>query len=68
MIVFNGTEPGVLFFFSTIAPGLLHVSVALGADKFVHAPSERDETRGNQISTQYWLRRHVGSLQIYPHK
>ena len=38
-------EPGDLLFFSTTAPGVSHVGIAIGGDRFVHAPQVRHVLR-----------------------
>ena len=56
--------PGDLVFFTTVAPGASHVGIALGADRFVHAPSSSGVVRVEQASAAYWSRRFVGARRI----
>jgi len=53
--------PGDLVFFTTVAPGASHVGIVIGADQFVHAPSERGVVRVERLSAEYWNRRYVGA-------
>lgn len=57
-------QPGDLVFFSTIAPGASHVGLALGEDRFIHAPSERGEVRIENLNARYWQRRYLGARRI----
>jgi cell wall-associated NlpC family hydrolase len=56
--------PGDLIFFTTVAPGASHVGIAIGGDKFVHAPSSRGEVRVERLSASYWSRRFVGARRV----
>lgn len=57
-------RPGDLVFFSTIAPGPSHVGMAIGKDRFVHAPNQRSEVRIDNINTRYWRRRFIGARRV----
>jgi len=57
-------QPGDLVFFSTIAPGPSHVGLAIGDDRFVHAPSERGRVRVESLAARYWQRRYLGARRI----
>jgi cell wall-associated NlpC family hydrolase len=57
-------EPGDLLFFSTSAPGATHVGIAIGEDRFVHAPSSTGVVRVERLSASYWARRFVGARRI----
>ena len=56
--------PGDLLFFSTVAPGASHVAIALGGDKFVHAPSSTGVVRVERMSLRYWAERFVGARRV----
>lgn len=56
--------PGDLVFFSTVAPGASHVGIVIGADQFVHAPSERGVVRVERLSSQYWSSRYIGAKRV----
>lgn len=60
----RGLEPGDLVFFSTTAPGASHVGIALGGDKFVHAPSSSGEVRVERLSASYWAGRFLGARRV----
>lgn len=57
-------EPGDLVFFSTVAPGASHVGIAIGGDRFVHAPSSKGVVRVERLSTPYWARRFIGARRV----
>jgi cell wall-associated NlpC family hydrolase len=57
-------EPGDLVFFSTVAPGVSHVGIAVGSDQFVHAPSSSGVVRVERLSAQYWSSRFVGAKRV----
>ena len=56
--------PGDLIFFSTVAPGPSHVGIALGGDRFIHAPSSTGVVRVESLSAAYWSDRLVGARRI----
>ena len=56
--------PGDLIFFSTVAPGPSHVAIALGGDRFIHAPSSTGVVRVESLSAAYWSHRFVGTRRI----
>ena len=60
----DAIAPGDLLFFTTVAPGASHVALAIGADEFVHAPSERGQVRVERLGSSYWSRRFLGARRI----
>ncbi len=60
----DAIRPGDLLFFTTVAPGASHVALAIGADEFVHAPSERGSVRVERLSSGYWSKRYLGARRI----
>jgi cell wall-associated NlpC family hydrolase len=60
----DAVQPGDLVFFETVAHGPSHVGIALGGDRFVHAPSSRGVVRIERYSTSYWARRWVGARRL----
>ena len=54
-------EPGDLVFFSTTAPGATHVGIAIGSDRFVHAPSSTGVVRVERLTSSYWSPRYLGA-------
>ncbi len=60
----DAIEAGDLLFFTTVAPGALHVALAIGGDEFVHAPSERGQVRVERLSSSYWSRRFLGARRV----
>jgi peptidoglycan DL-endopeptidase CwlO len=57
-------QPGDLVFFHTVSAGASHVGIALGDDRFVHAPSSRGVVRVERLSSTYWSRRLVGVRRL----
>lgn len=55
---------GDLVFFETVSRGASHVGIALGGDRFVHAPSSRGVVRVERFSTSYWSPRWVGARRV----
>jgi cell wall-associated NlpC family hydrolase len=53
--------PGDLLFFTTIAPGPTHVAIAIGGDRFVHAPSSTGVVRVESLTAAYWSARYLGA-------
>jgi len=50
-------EAGDLVFFSTEGNGPTHVGIALGPDRFIHAPSSRGVVRVEPFASSYWSSR-----------
>jgi cell wall-associated NlpC family hydrolase len=57
-------KPGDLVFFETVSKGASHVGIALGGDRFVHAPSSRGVVRVERFSSSYWSPRWVGAKRV----
>ncbi len=57
-------EAGDLIFFSTAGAGATHVGIALGGDRFVHAPNSRGEVRVERLASSYWSSRIVGIRRV----
>lgn len=60
----DAVRPGDLVFFETVAHGASHVGIALGGDRFVHAPSSRGVVRIESYQRDYWARRWVGARRL----
>ena len=57
-------EAGDLVFFATEGPGPTHVGIALGPDRFVHAPSSRGVVRVEPFDAPYWSRRFLEARRV----
>jgi cell wall-associated NlpC family hydrolase len=57
----NDLQPGDLLFFATESRRVSHVGIAIGGDRFVHAPNARGVVRVESLSSSYWLDRYVGA-------
>jgi cell wall-associated NlpC family hydrolase len=55
---------GDLVFFETVTRGASHVGIAIGNDRFVHAPSSRGVVRVEPYTATYWARRFVGARRL----
>lgn len=60
----TGIKPGDLLFFSTKGPGPTHVAIAIGGDRFVHAPTSTGVVRVEALSSGYWGSRYLGARRI----
>jgi peptidoglycan DL-endopeptidase LytE len=60
----DALEPGDLVFFETAGGEVSHVGIAIGGDKFVHAPNARGLVRVNRLTTGYWADRVVGARRL----
>ncbi len=53
-------RPGDLVFFNTTGGTPSHVGIAIGGERFVHAPSTAGDVRIERLTVSYWARRLVG--------
>lgn len=63
-VAIRDLQPGDLVFFQTVSQGPSHVGIALGDNRFVHAPSEGGIVRIERLSVVYWSRRVIGARRI----
>jgi cell wall-associated NlpC family hydrolase len=56
-------KAGDLVFFHTYAPGVSHVGISLGGDRFVHASSSHGVTVSS-LHDSYWGPRYVGAKRV----
>lgn len=61
-------KPGDLVFFNTKNRGrdASHVGIALGEDRFLHAPNSTGVVRVETLGSTYWGSRYVGARRIAP--
>jgi cell wall-associated NlpC family hydrolase len=57
---------GDLVFFRTSGRGPTHVGIALGPDRFIHAPSSRGVVRIELLNAPYWAERFLEARRIAP--
>jgi cell wall-associated NlpC family hydrolase len=57
-------KPGDLLFFSTKGPGASHVAIAVGENRFVHAPNSTGVVRVEALTSTYWKSRYIGARRI----
>jgi cell wall-associated NlpC family hydrolase len=57
-------EPGDLVFFTTEGRHVSHVGIAIGGDRFVHAPNARGTVRVDSLATGYWGERVAGARRL----
>lgn len=55
---------GDLVFFRTTGRGPTHVGIALGPDRFIHAPSSRGEVRIEPLARPYWAERYLEGRRL----
>lgn len=56
---------GDLVFFETSGRGPTHVGIALGPDRFVHAPNSRGEVRIEPLARRYWADRFLEARRVF---
>ena len=49
---------------SWLAAGAAALSIMIGGDQFIHAPSERGVVRVENLGTQYWASRYIGARRV----
>jgi cell wall-associated NlpC family hydrolase len=57
-------RPGDLVFFRTDGRRVSHVGIAIGGDRFVHAPNSRGVVRVESLGSDYWSQHYVGARRI----
>jgi cell wall-associated NlpC family hydrolase len=57
---------GDLVFFRTSGRGPTHVGIALGPDRFIHAPSSRGVVRIEMLGAPYWAERFLEARRVLP--
>ena len=57
-------QAGDLVFFATEGRKTTHVGIALGPDRFIHAPSSRGVVRVEPFASQYWSERFVEARRV----
>jgi cell wall-associated NlpC family hydrolase len=56
---------GDLVFFRTSGRRPSHVGIALGPDRFIHAPSSRGVVRIEMLAAPYWADRFVEARRVF---
>jgi len=56
--------PGDLLFFSTTGPGPTHVGIAIGGDRFIHAPRSGAAVRIESLASAYWTTRLLAARRL----
>jgi cell wall-associated NlpC family hydrolase len=51
-------------FFTTEGRHVSHVGIAIGGDRFVHAPNARGTVRVDSLATGYWGERVAGARRV----
>jgi hypothetical protein len=54
-------QPGDMVFFVTEGHDVSHVGIAIGGDRFVHAPNSGGVVRVDWLGAEYWNRRFAGA-------
>jgi cell wall-associated NlpC family hydrolase len=57
-------KPGDLLFFKTNGQGASHVAIAIGEERFVHAPNSAGVVRVEALTSVYWGSRYVGARRL----
>jgi cell wall-associated NlpC family hydrolase len=63
-VAVSDLAPGDLVFFTTVAPGVSHVGIAIGGDQFVHAPGSGGVVRVDRLGAEYWGRRFIAARRM----
>jgi cell wall-associated NlpC family hydrolase len=63
-VVLNDLRPGDLVFFVTEGRAVSHVGIAIGGDRFVHAPNARGVVRVDSLATGYWGEHVAGARRV----
>lgn len=57
-------KPGDLLFFKTNGHEASHVAIAIGEERFVHAPNSAGVVRVEALTSAYWGSRYVGARRL----
>ena len=57
-------QGGDLVFFKTFGPGVSHIGIYVGQDRFVHAPNEGGTVRLDLLSNPYWDQHYAGAKRV----
>lgn len=60
----RNAQAGDLVFFATDGHGPTHVGIALGPDRFIHAPSSRGVVRVEPFASAYWSSRFLEARRV----
>ena len=60
----GAVRPGDLVFFVTDGRNVSHVGIAIGGDRFVHAPNSRGVVRVESLGSEYWSRHFAGARRV----
>jgi cell wall-associated NlpC family hydrolase len=60
----DDVEPGDLLFFATNGRGATHVAIAVGENRFVHAPNSAGVVRVEALTSTYWSSHYIGARRV----
>jgi cell wall-associated NlpC family hydrolase len=63
-IVASLMQPGDLVFFHTYAPGVSHVGIYLGKNRFIHSSSSHGVSIAS-LHDSYWAPRYLGAKRVF---